>query len=302
MEALATQPTARGKLIPDAVDGHRVGWFPASNLLYAEGHPAEEGLAPAEALVPRLRALEGAIRDLGVPVESQGFRDPWDWERMRPTGERSPGCAGVRRLDVTVDLVADADHGAAVMAGIAALTPARHDVVVRRGRRGRIETVAWMGARGLLARCYDKGVESGMAPPGERNRLEAQYRWGAQSRRDPAELSPSYVRDKFVSRFVPLWRASKGVKVMGAVGFVNELREAVKRDELTVAQAEQVLAFQLLGSVDQSAYNERTRRRRAALVRETGYVLANGVMEEVEINLQDVLEEVMETPAWGGQG
>jgi hypothetical protein len=45
-------------------------------------------------------------------------------------------------------------------------------------------------------------------------------------------------------------------------------------------------------------YDDRTRRRRRALVRETGLVLHNGAMEEVEIDLHEVLEEVLDTDAW----
>jgi hypothetical protein len=297
MTALATQPTARGKLIPGDVDGHRVGWFPSSQLVYAEGHPVDDRLGSGSDLAPRLESLTTALGDLGVPLPlgRTGMTLSSDL-----SGVRRPGLAGVRRLDVTVDFVGSSAEGIAAMTGIAALEPPRADVAVRR-HRGAIETVTWLGARGILARAYDKGVESGSHARGERTRLEGQYRWGVESRRDPAELTATYLRDKFVGRFAPLWKASKGIKVVGRMALVNEIRDQVEAGDLTVSQAEQVLGSQLL-MAGGTRYPHKTRQRRRRLVRETGLMLADGVLEEVEVDLHDVLGEILETDAWERQG
>jgi hypothetical protein len=294
MTALATVKTARGSRIPEPVMGHVVGWFPASGLVYAEGHPAEGALGAGDGLMDVLGRLETAIQDLGISIDTR--ERPFD-----SLGSSSAGRAGVRRMDCTVDVITSSAYGGALLSGIAAIDPGRLDVQTRRGPRG-LETVSWMGARGLVARAYDKGVESGTNARGERTRLEAQYRWAQESRRAVDELTSSYVRDKFVARFHPLWRASKGIKVVGAVGIVDELKSRVERGELTTVQAEQALAFQLLGSAGDGLYTARTRRRRRALVQETGLVLHNGAMEEVEVDLHEVLEEVLDTDAWGRSG
>lgn len=205
MEALATVPTKRGRFIPDSIDGHRVGWFPRSHLVVAEGHPGGEVLGLPAELGVALRRLESATRDVGVPLPTAKSRVRWG------DGARRPGLAGIRRLDATVDVELPADEGRALLTCMAALAPPRLASVVHRETGGRaVETVSWQGSRGKLARVYDKGIEANSAPRGTRLRLEAQYRWPADHRRDPAEMTASYVRDKFAGRFAPLWRATKG--------------------------------------------------------------------------------------------
>jgi hypothetical protein len=45
-----------------------------------------------------------------------------------------------------------------------------------------------------------------------------------------------------------------------------------------------------------------TRYRRQDELREEGLVLADGVLDDVEVELHDVLSEVMETDAWERRG
>jgi hypothetical protein len=207
----------------------------------------------------------------------------------------------VRRLDVTVDVLADGATGRALLSGIAAVDAGRLDVQTRRGARG-METVSWLGSRGLLARAYDKGVESGSHARGERTRLEAQYRWAREQRRAPEELSASYVREKFLQRFAPLWKATHGLKVVGRMQLKEKVLDLVEAGELTTAQAEQIVAFQFLSDGDRTVYNERTRRRRRQLVRETGVVLAGAGEDDVEVDLHEILGQVLETNAWDRRG
>lgn len=300
MEALATQPVARGRLIPDEIAGHRVGWFPSSRLVYAEGHPGEGGLGHPDALMDRLSALSTAIRDVGVPLPEGRFCDEW------VTGQRRPGLAGVRRLDATVDVGCDSPEiGLALLAGVAAVSPnARLDRDVRYNGAA-IGTVSWMGKRGKVARVYDWGLAHNEAVRGTVIRLEAQYRWAHGFRRDPAELSADYVRDKWQARFAPLWKATNGIKVVGRMALVDEVRDAIEAGEITAAQGEQILAFQLLTARSGGrapGYHERTRRRREALVRSTGLVVGDGLLDETEIDLQDILGCAFDTEVWECQG
>jgi hypothetical protein len=304
IDSLATQPTRRGRLVPEEIDGHRLGWFPESRLLYAEGHPAGSGrLAHGEALGERLEALEGALRDYGVPVVTGSARGG---SQLLGTDDR-PGRAGVRRLDITTDVrCEDGGTGLAVLSGIAALSPAALSSVIRRQRGGTaIETVSWMSARGLVGRAYDKGIEAMTAARGELVRLEAQYRWNRDQRRDAEELDTAYVRAKFAGRFVALWRASNGIKVVGHMAMKDKLIEAIEAGALTASQAEQILGYQLLAAGRDRApgVSRTTDYRRRRLIEESGFVLADGAcLEDVEVDLHAVFAEALEGDAWERRG
>jgi len=160
-----------------------------------------------------------------------------------------------------------------------------------------------MGARGIVARAYDKGTESNTAARGELVRLEAQYRWNREQRRACSELDTPYVAQKFASRFVPLWRASHGIKVVGQMAMVDELREAIDRGDITATQAEQVLGYQLLAAGRDRApgMSRMTDYRRRRLVEESGFILAGGdCLDNVEVDLGAVFEEVCGPTPWQG--
>ncbi len=295
MDALATSPSARGKLIPDEVDGHRVGWFPGPSLVYAEGHPGEgDALGRPGQLEDRCRSLESAILDLGVPLPRARARRG---SALLETSDR-PGLAGVRRLDVTVDVSCERSEGLAMLAGVAALDSGQLDRDVRYNGSS-IGTVSWVGARGKVARVYDKGLESGSALRGTRIRLEAQYRWTRDSRREPSELTAAYVRDKFLRRFRSLGAAANGIKVVGKMKMRDGLMEAVESGDLTMAQAEQVIAFQLFeAGGDRGRYSQPTRWRRRQLVERSGFVLADHLAEEVEMDLGAAFDVALEADVW----
>lgn len=298
MDALATQRTRRGMLVPDEISGHRIGWHPTQRLIYAEGHPDADRLGRPAELPMKLNALVRYMADVGIPLP-KGNHSASEWPGCAPRA----GFAGVRRLDSTVDLDAETPAvGLALMAAMAAIAPMRGlEGIVRFAGEGRyprpVQSIAWEGRRGRVARVYDKGIESNLAPRGMMPRLESQQRWPNGHRRDPAELSSEYVRGLFVKRFAPLWQASKGIKVVSPLALVDEINDRIDRGELTPAQGEQLLGAHLL-----RGYNSRTRQRRRALVRHTGLVVNGGALEEVEVNVADVLEQVLDTDAWDRQG
>jgi len=289
---LATVKAARGWLLPDPVMDHRIGWNPGVGMLYAEGHPGGERLACPDELPAVLSKLTDAMHDADIPAPGGA------------AGFRHGGFAGVRRLDSTVDLRFDSSaEGIATLAGVAGLLRGsprlKLDTIYAQDGKA-LETV-YLRGRQYQARWYDKGVESRSAERGTWIRPEDQRRYMKATRRDVTELHTEYVRSKFRQRFSTLWKASEGVTVAGIEVLARRLQEHVAAGRITELQAERLAGHLLLQRVDLSPSRATSYRRRSDL-QELGLVLADGVLQEVEIHLQDVLEEVMETPAWGAQG
>ena len=301
MRSMANVRVKRGWAIEEKIGGHKIGWFPSSRLLYAEGHPGGDRLGCPDDLPRVLERLVGDVEDYGIKLPPGLTLDPW----REP--DRRPGFAGVRRCDATCDLAFDSGaEGLAVLAGVAAMTFPSVQLAVRLQPGGRlVETVELKGhgGRKTLGRWYDKSVEACSGPRGTLIRPEDQRRYVASTRRSPEELTSSYVQGGFQRRFLPLWQATKGITVGGPMVLAQQLADRAEAGEITWAAAER--AYGYLG-LQQAGLDEamprRTRRRRRAQVRELGLVLADGVLTEVEVNLHDVLEVVMESEAWGRQG
>ncbi|HEV2821381.1 MAG TPA: hypothetical protein VGW11_12840, partial [Solirubrobacteraceae bacterium] len=277
----------------------------ASGMLYAEGHPSPDGLCAPGKLAASQDALVAALLAADVPLPNGRSADVW----LGPgDAVRESGFAGVRRLDSTLDLkVSSSAEGLAIMAGVAAVARdaprGMADVWFAADGSG-VETVYFRGPAGkkVLGRWYDKGREAATAPRGTLLRPEDQRRYVKGTRRDVTELSASYVRGKFHQRFYPLYQASKGVTVAGPIVLAEKLAQAVEDGELTATQAEKVAGHLLLQAVADRSSNgvsSRTRRRRRAVARELGLVLADGVLQEVEVDLHDVLDQCMDAGAWG---
>lgn len=310
MDELATVPAARSRLLEESLAGHRVGWFPASRLVFAEGHPGGDRLGSPEALPAARDVVERAISDYGIALPRGRARSRWGGVDRPQCADSLPGFAGVRRLDATLDLTFDSSsEGLALLAGVAALQFPRMKSAVWRETSGhRVETVALYGHSGkkMLGRWYDKGVESGTAKRGTLIRPEDQRRWPSQTRRDVEELSSTYVRDKFQQRFAPLWRASKGITVATADELGQKLAQLTSTGDVWGPRA-----LQLLGHLhaEQAGLDipvkPRTRRRYASECRDLGLVpvpLAPDEAAPLELDLHDVLAEVLETDAWERRG
>lgn len=299
MEALATEPAPRSRLLPESVAGHRVGWFPGNRMVYAEGHPSSGGLASPEQLPAAFDAIREGLFDLGVDLPERRLDRPW--------GHSGTGFGGVRRLDSTVDLgFADPLEGLAALAGVAALPMPRCKTKVMREAGGRrVETVYFHGHGGkrVLGRWYDKGVESGGASRGSWVRPEDQRRFKASSR-PPLELlsEGSYVRQAFVQRFEPLWHSAKGIKVGGVLELAKRLDELVQEGVISPTEAKRIAGHLVLDAAGCQHQKRSTLMRDRADARRHGLVLAEGLFDEVEVDLGDVLERAMDSSAWGAQG
>ena len=294
LASMATRPTkGRSWQLPDAIAGHRVGWFPAAGMLYAEGHPVADGLATAAQLPEAFLALERALLASDVPLPPGVASDDF-------YGDRHPGFIGLRRLDTTVDIATDTPAiGAAIMAGVASVL-GQAGVTETWRRRGALQTVYLRGdgGRRVLGRWYDKGAESGSAAPGRLIRPEDQRRWAKGQRRAPEELTAQYVRGLFHRRYASLWRATEGVTVAGPIVLAQKLADAVEAGEITAHHADRVAGYLLMEAVHVPRAG-RTRRRRRSEAAALGLVLSDGLLQEVEVDLHGILDQVMDADQWG---
>lgn len=171
-----------------------------------------------------------------------------------------------------------------------------------------VETVGIISNRGrrILGRIYDKGVEShwvdeGRALMGEWVRMEEQGRFGAQTRPGREHLCAEYLKSRFERRFVPLWRASKGLTVAGLPVLAEKIVSQVRAGEVSAMEAEKLAGFLVL----ENAGEAKRRLKRATYYRrknelwELGLVLADEFYDPVEVHLEKVLERALETPLWG---
>lgn len=300
-------------LIPKTEDiaGHRVGWFPGQKLLFAEGHPSKDGLCSPYGLLEALQGVSEALCDRGIippiyrRVPEAGFNLFGGVPAPASAGElRGTGFGGIRRLDSTVDLhLEQAAEGMAVLAGVAAVPiPRAKTQIVREVGGRRVETVYFRGSSGkrVLARWYDKGVESGLAPRGRMIRPEDQRRYPKSARLDVEAVAGStYVRDAFVRRFEPLWRASKGVKVATATELAVKIKQLVEEGVLKPGEAIRVAGFLLMEQADCNPQTRSTRYRTRTLCAEAGLALADGVTDEVEVELAEIIERALDSEVWG---
>jgi hypothetical protein len=299
MERLATVPAPRSRLLPDPVGGYRVGWFPGVGMVFAEGHPGGDSLCSPGRLPEALERLRGSLEEVGVWMPFGRSRPGWG-PGATPVAD---GFAGIRRLDLTVDLeFGSGGEGLAVLAGVAAMTMPRLVTSLQRQSGGRaIETVYLKGSGGrrILGRWYDKGIESGLADRGRLVRPEDQRRFGSGARLAPQAVEESAVlKALFQQRFLPLWRATEGVTVASVVELIEKVAQLRDAGELTPRQAESLVGFLGFEAAGVENGAASTRYRRAAAARELGLVLADGTTDEVDVDLHAVLEAALEAPGW----
>ncbi len=296
-------PAPRGRLLPERVAGHRVGLFGAERMLYAEGHPAEGRLAKPGDLPPSFEQVVAGLQDRGILPPSRSLLSLAGPGGLRP-GIGGSGFGGVRRLDSTVNLTFDDSvEGLAALTGVAALTLPRVQTKIHREVGGhRVETVYMMseGGKRVLGRWYDKGNETGEAPRGQWVRPEDQRRFTSQFRPTVESVASStLVRDAFVQRFTPLWKAASGVRVGGMVELAAKLRDLQDEGLITPGQAERIAGFMVLDASEAARCSRATSYRRRAELRSFGLVLADGILDQVDVDLADILEDALEADCWG---
>lgn len=337
LDQLATAPAARGMLLPMPVAGHRVGWNRSAGMVYAEGHPCgampgewspdpfleaavdraarerearsrEPWLVSPEQLTTAYSGLVEALEASGVPLPASQWATKLTEDYIIPGDEGLPGFGGLRRCDSTVDIAAGSRaRGLAILAGVAGVVTtaprAQAEVRFAKDGSGAVETVYLRGYAGvkILGRWYDKGLESGAAPRGLVIRAEDQRRYPKGHRRGIEELEASYVKRQFQQRWLPLWQATKGVTVAGALVVADRIADLVDEGELSARRGMQLAGYVVLqrrGVRPSRSTGYELRKR----LRELGLVVADGVLEEVEVDLHEVLDEALESPSWSARG
>lgn len=280
IQALATQRIRFASLMPERVQGYRVGWFPESRLVFAEGRPCDEELVVASDLPRAMRRLRRALGDLGLPL----------------VGVPS---AGVRRLDVAADLWTDfAAEGLALLECVGAAAPSTGKVVVYRAERC-IESVSLKTIAGRTrGRLYDKGAQLGRAPRGRWLRFEAQWRFPRGARPALEELSAEVLRGRFWSRFESLWQAPGGFR-FGGLGAVGErIEAAVRSGQLLPSRARSIAGYLLLSASGIPQGARRTTYELERECRELGLSVSLLAGVDRRIDVASVLEECLATEKW----
>lgn len=281
MRGLATAQAGRALLVPERIQGHRIGWFPDHGLVFAEGRLGSEGLCRSSDIAFQATALIEELRNLGVSVDGLGD-------------------ARVRRLDVAVDLWTDSSvKGLALLECLGSATLGTGKVVTYRERRGVQSVILKSKAGRSKARIYDKGVESDAADRGRWIRFEAQWRFGGDHRLAPVDLVGEELRERFQLRFKGLWEAVGGFEVGGVDAVAARLGEAVKAGSLHPSRARSVAGYLLLGSVGVPQGARRTTCQLERECRELGLSLSFlDPARSERVDAAVVLERCMASEMW----
>ncbi len=280
MSGLATVRSSFAALLPEAVEGCRVGWFPDSGLVFAEGRLGGEGLLPAPAVAKRMERLEGSLGDLGI-------------------GVKGVGSGGLRRLDVAVDLWMDsAVEGLGLLECLASSSLGGGKMCSSRGERGVASVLIKSRAGRTLARIYDKGAQGGAAPRGRWLRLEAQWRFPRGSRIELNALDTEVLRELFRRRFELLWQAAGGFSVGGLGSVTQRIEEAVKTGQLEPSRARSVAGYLVLRSVGVPQGAARTCYELERECRELGLSVSLLRAPEKRVDIATVIDECMAPAAW----
>lgn len=247
--------------------------FPALHLVAVEGNPEGGALwSPREVVGEGLRVRELIDATFGVRADR-----------------------GVSRADFTTSRQYVPTRGRALLAGLAALQFPRLE---RTARGAPVHSVWWTGekSRAIRSRAYCESFKVESREPFERVRLEDQRRF--QNGQRPAlevAADPDFQRDKFQRRFEPMRKAVQGVKAATFPVVAQALADEARYGYRSPQEVERLAgALVILSGGGGEAYGPRTLRRRRAELREAGYVVVDGFLESVEIDLGEELEAAVE--------
>jgi hypothetical protein len=224
----ASSEGPRGELYRQA-DGVRLGAH-RDGMLYAEGRLAAILNGAADHSLLPLSDLEDGSR---VAAQRFGFDvDPID--------------ARLGRLDIAAELrFDDGRDGLAFLHALSLADIPWTKVGTEGKKREHIQTVNFrsVGGRQILMRAYDKGIEAGIAAPGELIRFERQRRYRKTAEKSVAmalELEP---RELFIGRELESLVDVTAETVSDTWGAVDRLNEYVRQGRVRAAKADALAGF-----------------------------------------------------------
>ncbi len=280
LRALASQASQRAWMLPEPIIGHRVGWFPEPGLVFVEGRAGGGALRTAAQLPAVLADLSAALGDLGIPLATVT-------------------CAGLRRLDLAADLRTDSAVEGRALLECASLASAGTDRICSyRAERGVQSVLVNSRAGRTLARLYDKGLESGLAPPGLWLRLEAQWRLPRGERLHPYRLDPAELRERFARRFAALHQAAGGHRLGAGAAIAERLGTAIERGQIAPSRARSLAGYLLLSAAGLPQGASRTASELDRECRQLGLSLSLLDVPQRDIDLAAVIEECLAPTLW----
>ena len=194
-----------------------VGVYPSASLLYVEGRAA--ALATRDEEDHSLAPLHHLDRTQAQVVD----------DLTKLLGARPDTKTGLRRADLAGELAFDRGEDGCELLELLALihSPRLKLDVIREAGGSRVETVYWRTPQRSVAvlRAYDKGVESGTAPAGERIRIERQLRYGGSKRPMLEQWLEHDIGDLY-SRPILTWLRGGGIAAGTADQLMRMLTDA----------------------------------------------------------------------------
>jgi hypothetical protein len=286
IQAAPTVPYARGLLALDrGPSGARVMAWP------------EYGTVKLEC---RLGALVDGHRDshrLGTRDELRLVGDVGAAELAALLGAKPDTRAvTVGRFDLVTERDCEASEGIALLRAMRALCPPGMKLRTFTAADGRVETVSVVTERGgrTIFRAYDKGVESGSNPPGERIRFEAQRQLAKRSRPGPNALANSDLAADFGRTIEPFVKGSP-VTVTAPSAVVDQLAQQLANGDLTAARAERLVgAAELLRRYGRGVYEKpHQSARRLRALRAAGIAVDDELPPDATVPVTELLNAAL---------
>ena len=247
---------------------------PVGSLILAERGPGDErvilfpshGVLSVEGRLGAALARSGTNHDLLPAQRLPDARRAWEGMLRDRLGFEPGGVCEVRRYDLASEVIfEDGRDGLAMLRTLGGMCPAGARLEVVKGADGQPQTVyiktpkRWV----VQQRFYDKGVESGSHPAGQRLRLEAQMRPPKAKRYQPEVLASLDLRTHFIKRMESYVTGTNatGVVAAGTEAAVSEILGSVAREELSMAKAERLIgSMVVLREFGRAAYEDRQGR------------------------------------------
>jgi hypothetical protein len=265
----------------------RIVAYPANGLLTMEGRMGailngdaeDHSLVSAKRAPDAERACERTLRELLAYEPDQHT------------------ICEVRRYDLAREIsFREGADGLAFLRTLAGIHPARTRTTLEVGVDGQVQTVyVRTPKRGeVQQRHYDKGVEAGTHPPGQRVRLESQLRPAKDKRVATTTLARLDLAPHFIRRMEPYVSNTENLVAAGSTAALDELLGRVAREELTMARAERLAgSLAILRVHGRTIYTEQQGQRRLRALREAGIALETELPADRTVPVGELLRQAM---------